>query len=150
MGKEKGEKTPVIVGVGVVVRNENGEVLMLQRKGVHGDGEWALPGGSLEYGEEFGEAAIRELKEETDLIAGNAKIITLSNQTRYLNQGIHYVIIGVEVQVDDLGSIKITEPEKCAAIEWFSLDEIPTDIFEGSEQILQALQGGGSDIKHIK
>jgi 8-oxo-dGTP diphosphatase len=36
------------VGVGVMVL-KNGKVLIGKRKGAHGAGEWAWPGGHLEY-----------------------------------------------------------------------------------------------------
>lgn len=38
------------------------------RKGSHGDGEWALPGGHLEMGESFEQCAVREVEEETGIM----------------------------------------------------------------------------------
>ena len=58
----------VCVGVGAIVIDEaTGCVLLGRRKGSHGAGTWALPGGWLEKGEEFEAAAVRELEEETGL-----------------------------------------------------------------------------------
>jgi ADP-ribose pyrophosphatase YjhB (NUDIX family) len=51
------------VGIGVLIFKQ-GKVLLHQRKGAHGEGEWAFPGGHLEYMERFEEAAIRETREE--------------------------------------------------------------------------------------
>jgi 8-oxo-dGTP pyrophosphatase MutT (NUDIX family) len=56
--------THVRVGVGVVVRDEKGRVLLERRSDC---GWWGLPGGRIEPGESAIEAAVREVKEETGL-----------------------------------------------------------------------------------
>ncbi len=43
------------------------EILLGQRKGAHGAGTWATPGGHLEFGESVKACATRELLEETGL-----------------------------------------------------------------------------------
>ena len=54
------------VGVSVVLKF-NDMVLVGKRKGSHGDGTWAFPGGHLEYGETIFECGKRELEEETNI-----------------------------------------------------------------------------------
>lgn len=44
---------------------KSGHVLVVKRKGKHGKGQWALPGGFLNVNETIVNGAIRELKEET-------------------------------------------------------------------------------------
>lgn len=51
------------VGVAVVVRRA-GKILLGKRKGSHGAGTWALPGGHVELGEDPVITAFRELVEE--------------------------------------------------------------------------------------
>ena len=39
------------VGIGVIALNNQGKILLGKRKNAHGDGDWAPPGGHLEFGE---------------------------------------------------------------------------------------------------
>ncbi len=56
--------TVVKVGVGVVIRDQSGRILLEKRRDC---GVWGLPGGRVEPGESVMEAAEREIKEETGL-----------------------------------------------------------------------------------
>ena len=42
-------------------------------------GTWALPGGHLEFGESFESCAARKMLEETDLLVGNVRFLTATN-----------------------------------------------------------------------
>jgi 8-oxo-dGTP diphosphatase len=53
-----------VVGVGGVAIS-NGQVLLIRRKSPPLEGEWSIPGGMLEVGENLREAVKRELAEET-------------------------------------------------------------------------------------
>ncbi|GJL49417.1 MAG: DNA mismatch repair protein MutT [Nitrospirales bacterium] len=59
-----GPNTIVRLGVGVVIRDERGWVLLEQRSDC---GWWGMPGGRLEVGESITQTAVREVKEETGL-----------------------------------------------------------------------------------
>jgi mutator protein MutT len=53
-----------LVGVGVVVFNAQGEVLLARRGNPPRQGEWSLPGGLIDLGEKLADAAVREVWEE--------------------------------------------------------------------------------------
>jgi 8-oxo-dGTP diphosphatase len=61
------------VGVGVIVTKGN-RVLLLERKGVHGQGTWSTPGGHLEYGESPEACAARETLEETGVTISTVEV----------------------------------------------------------------------------
>lgn len=149
MGKETKKQSPVIIGVGIVVQREDGRILMKKRKGSHGEGEWALFGGRVEFGETFEQAALRELKEEAGIDGIGAEVISLSNQLRYACDGVHCVIIGVRTKIPVGAEPHIMEPEKCEAIEWIDLDNLPENVFEGSQQIILAIKGKGKKVVYI-
>ncbi len=54
------------VGVTAIVRNETGDVLLVERA-VHCRHPWSLPGGWIRRGEQLEEAVAREVREETGL-----------------------------------------------------------------------------------
>ena len=62
-----------VAAVGLVVLRGD-DVLLIRRGKPPREGEWSLPGGRIEWGERVEDAALRELKEETNC---EARIIAL-------------------------------------------------------------------------
>lgn len=63
-----------IPGVGVAVIKD-GALLMVKRGRGPNAGMWAIPGGKVDYGESMPAAAIRELREETGIVAEIERVI---------------------------------------------------------------------------
>jgi len=116
----------VRVGVGVVVIHD-GKVLLGKRKGSHGAGTWAFPGGHLEFGESFETCAEREVFEETGVKIKHIQKITFTNDPMPLENK-HYVTCYVKAEMDE-GDVQIMEPNKCEAWEWFAWDQLPEPLF---------------------
>jgi 8-oxo-dGTP diphosphatase len=57
----------VIPCVGVVIKDDQGRLLLIKRGHEPGAGLWSLPGGRIEPGETDAEALVREMREETGL-----------------------------------------------------------------------------------
>jgi len=72
-----GPCTIVRLGVGVVVRDERGWVLLEQRSDC---GWWGLPGGRLEVGESVTQTAVREVSEETGLDVDIIRLIGIYSE----------------------------------------------------------------------
>ncbi|MEM9656438.1 MAG: NUDIX domain-containing protein, partial [Actinomycetota bacterium] len=56
------EVNSIIPAASVVVTNDQGEILLIQRSD---NGNWTIPGGAMEYGESLTQTAVRECEEET-------------------------------------------------------------------------------------
>ena len=130
------------VGIGVMIQNEKGEALLGLRQGSHGAGEWSFPGGHLEFGETVFQTAQREVKEETGLDVNQFKLISVADEMRYIkSDGKHYLNIGVKAEYQG-GEPKVMEPDKCKEWEWFSLDNLPKKMLEGTELTIRNFKAG--------
>ncbi len=72
------------VGIGVLIQNSKGEILLGLRQGSHGEGEWCFPGGHLEFGETVFETAKREVSEETGLEVDEFNLISVADELKYI------------------------------------------------------------------
>ena len=127
------------VGVSVIIFNQNDEVLIGKRKGSHGAGLWAVPGGHIEFWESYGITCNRELKEEigTDLNNLTTEISDFSGD-KYQKVGFsedffvddnnehkHYTTLYFTIKVKNEIVIKNMEPGKCEGWEWINIKNLP-------------------------
>jgi 8-oxo-dGTP diphosphatase len=124
--------------VGVMIFKK-GKVLLQKRKGSHGAGEWAFPGGHLEYMESFEECACREVMEEVGIEISNIRFQFLSNVKKYKPK--HYVHIGLIADWAN-GEPKSLEPDKVTEVGWYDLNNLPQPIFEFCIQAFESYKTG--------
>ena len=125
------------IGIGVMIQNESGEVLMGLRQGSHGEGEWSFPGGHLDFGETMEETARREVKEEVGLEVGKIELVSIADEMRYIKtNNKHFVNIGFKAEYIG-GEPRLMEPEKFKEWRWFSPNDLPSNLFEGTSLILK-------------
>lgn len=125
------------VGIGVMVFKE-GKVLLGKRKNSHGSGEYAWPGGHLEFNESMVDCAIREVKEETGVEIQNVKFLRLMN---FKLDPKHYADISFTADWK-AGVAQTLEPEKCEGWEWYNLDSLPSPLFGTIQTTLEAYKTG--------
>ncbi|KAF2877376.1 NUDIX hydrolase domain-like protein [Massariosphaeria phaeospora] len=107
-----------LIGVGVVVHDKAGRIVMGERAGSHGAGTMQCPGGHLEFGESFADCAKREVLEETGLEVGDVKFLVATNDVMG-EEGKHYVTVFVTCVVVGEGKEPLPlEPQKCARWDW--------------------------------
>jgi len=134
-----------LVGTGILIQREDGKVLMGLRQGSHGAGEWNFPGGHLEFGETLFDCAKREVKEETGLDVEIIRVHSVADEMKYIeSHGRHYVNIGLTAKYLG-GEPSLTEPDKYVEWRWFSLDDLPENIFLGTQLNIKSFKSGQVD-----
>ena len=131
------------VGIGILLIKDGQQILLGKRKGSHGQGEYALPGGHLEHNESFEQCVLRVLKEEAgeDIKVGRPKFLCVTNLRKYPPK--HYVDIGMTVEWLS-GEARLMEPDKNEGWQWFGLDDLPSPLFGCTENYIDSLRTGQS------
>lgn len=119
------------IGSSIIIENENGEILLQRRSDNY---QWGLPGGSQEPDETLEETAVREVREETNLIIDkdDLKFLTiLSGKSRY------YVYPNGDQVCNDTAVFLVNKydgeiniDDESIDMKFFPLDKLPNNLFD--------------------
>lgn len=121
-------------GSSIIVRNEEGKILLQQRAD---NGKWGLPGGCQDLGEDLRTTAIRELFEETGIqVKANELLLidTLSGESRkrsYPNGDIVYNNSSLYLVDINSNDIEIKIDSESIKLEFFDLNFLPENLHDG-------------------
>ena len=123
-----GHAPVILVGALVLIFNKDKQVLLQLRS----DNEsWGLPGGTMELGESFEEAATREVYEETNLEIQNLKFITNFSgkdyHMVYPNGDEAYTVTALFESEEYEGELS-AENKETQNLKFFDLDKLPQNI----------------------
>lgn len=109
-----------------LVLRKGDEVLMGRRINTgYCDGMWSLVAGHVEDGEAASEGMSREAREEIGIEVGTLKCIHIMHRrTDRLNVDVFFECW------DWCGDIENKEPDKCAELKFFKLNDLPGDAIE--------------------
>ena len=129
--------TPLLVGplVGVsAVIIRGGRLLLGRRRGSHGAGAYAFPGGKPKPGESPADALAREIREETGLTCTAISPITWTSEV-FAEDGLHFVTLHHQAEVA-AGEPQLLEPQKCDGWGWYRWDDLPQPLFTPAANLI--------------
>ena len=128
------------LGVRGVVRDESGCFLLVRHTYVKG---WMLPGGGVDHGESMEEAVVRELREETGVIAGTRpRLISVHTNFKHF-KGDHVAVFAVDDwEQEETSSLEIAE------IGFFPADDLPEGTTVATKNRIAEIIGDGPAAPH--
>lgn len=131
-----GHQPIILPGSVVIMINEKKEVLLQKRR----DGYWGLPGGLMDLGESFEEVAKREVFEETGLVVGNLKLLSVNSGAdcylKVANGDELYSATAVFYTEDIRGDLVINY-EESEGMEYFPLNQLPEQLIDNDKRSIE-------------
>jgi 8-oxo-dGTP diphosphatase len=116
-----------VIDVHVILR-EGDRILLSQRGGTYGHGDWHAPSGKLDPDETITAAAVRETYEETGVVVAEEDLRLVHTVHHRQGSGspdrigFFFEARRWEGQPDN------REPEKCLQLEWFTVHDLPDNL----------------------
>jgi len=131
----------------LLVLAHGSRVLLALRAGTgYADGQWNLPSGKLEIGEDARSAVIREAREEIGLTLApeELRLTATVHHRSPTGQGRIGLVFAAAYDPDRHGEPVNAEPHKCAGINWVPVELLPGNTFPYSGAAVAAHLAGES------
>jgi 8-oxo-dGTP diphosphatase len=127
------------VGVGVLLMDEFGRVLLTLRKRPPEANCWSILGGKLDFLERLEECAIREAREEAGVEIAIERLLCVTDH-RLPAEGQHWVSPAFLGRIMS-GKARNREPDKTHEVRWFPLNQLPPNLTVTARNALAAYLG---------
>lgn len=132
-----------VIGCAVAGRTRDDRWLLIRRAD---SGEWALPGGTLEWGETLRDAVDRELLEEA-----GARVVSLGRlvgvySAPFRDPRFHAVTVVVEAEVGDIERAPMN-PLEIREARFFKREELPRELSHNMTVMLEDALAGRTRIE---
>jgi ADP-ribose pyrophosphatase YjhB (NUDIX family) len=135
-----------LVGVGAVIidpdpSSDSRRVLLIRRGTAPLLGEWSLPGGVLECGENLRDAAVREAREETGLIVECGEMLGVYERVIRGDEGrVRYHFVLIDFLCRPVGG-ELAAGTDAAEVGWFTPEQLPALnlAYDASDVVLKGL-----------
>ena len=117
------------VSAGAMIINDQGQIFLAQRgpKAKNERGCWENPGGGVEFGEKLVDTVKREIKEEYGAVIDILEQFPAEDHL-IPDEHQHWVATTFIAKFKKGSNPQIMEPEKCSAIGWFDLQNLPSPL----------------------
>lgn len=122
--------------VAVVVVMHNGQALLGKRNINPGIGEWSFVSGYIDRGEKVEEAAIREVKEETNLDVQLEQLLGIFSGAGNPHAILAYQASAINGDVSGMTA----QPDEVSELAFFNLEDMPPLAFPADTEILRVLR----------
>jgi 8-oxo-dGTP pyrophosphatase MutT (NUDIX family) len=146
MRKRIGHDPVMTTACGVIIENPEGKILLQQRRD---NGKWGLPGGAMEIGEKFTDAAKREVLEETGIELNELSLFGIySGEDRvivYPNNDI-CCVTSIVFRANGFTGNPMQDTSETLRHAFFSRDTIPDDLNEFDRVYIEDWKSKGPDV----
>lgn len=106
-----------MIGVSGVIRNDQGQVLLLKHRLWSSAGDWGVPTGYAKRSERLEDTVVREIREETGLEVRAGELIRLRSGFRFR--------IEVAYEAEIVGGTLKLDPFEIVDAKWFDPSDLP-------------------------
>lgn len=129
------------IGVGGLIFNSSGQVLLVRRKRPPQAGLWHIPGGKMEPGETLAECCRREVFEETGMLVTPSSILAVADRSI---EGFHYIIIDFLAHLNSDSPVQPTPSSDATDARWVHPDAlIDFPLVTGLDAVIRSAQSFG-------
>jgi len=128
-----------VVGIAAAARTDDGRWLLIRRADT---GTWALPGGTLEWGETLRRGLTRELEEEAGVTESELRRVVGVYSRPDRDPRFHAVTVVVEVRIAPPAKAP-ANPLEIREARLFREDELPVGLGMDMDDLLAAARRGG-------
>lgn len=112
----------LLPGASAVVRDDAGRILLMRRAD---NGQWSLPAGMIDPGEQPADAALREIFEETGVVAEIERLAGVAMHAAHYPNGDRCEYLAVWFRCRAVGGEARADGEESLEVGWFAPDELP-------------------------
>jgi len=124
------------VGVGVLLTDNQGRILLTLRKRPPEAGCWSIVGGKVHFLETLEQCAIREAREEVGLEISLRSLLCVTDHC-LPGENQHWVSPAYLGQILS-GEATNCEPGKTREVHWFALDQLPPNLTMTAQNAIRA------------